>query len=142
MVKKVKIDILQFFGALYGGDFVGKSPVQNRSILTKLGLVAAFFMLSFYRVFISPVLYAIGVRCRHEPSCSQYSGQAIWRHGIWRGGWLTLSRLLRCHPWGSHGLDEVPIELPRVGWKVWRYGDWSWRERSLQAQSSNSKEQE
>jgi len=46
--------------------------------------------------------------CRYAPSCSAYAIEALERHGAFRGGWLTLKRLLRCHPWGGSGYDPVP----------------------------------
>ena len=46
--------------------------------------------------------------CRHFPSCSEYAREAIARHGSWRGGWLALRRLGRCHPFGTAGVDPVP----------------------------------
>ncbi len=46
--------------------------------------------------------------CRYMPSCSAYAIEALERHGAIRGGWLTLKRLLRCHPWGGSGYDPVP----------------------------------
>jgi putative membrane protein insertion efficiency factor len=46
--------------------------------------------------------------CRYSPSCSQYAIEALGKHGAIKGGWLALKRILRCHPWGGHGLDPVP----------------------------------
>jgi putative membrane protein insertion efficiency factor len=46
--------------------------------------------------------------CRYAPSCSEYAIIALKRHGAIKGGWLTVKRLLRCHPWGGHGYDPVP----------------------------------
>jgi putative membrane protein insertion efficiency factor len=46
--------------------------------------------------------------CRHVPTCSEYAREAIARHGAWRGAWLAIARLSRCHPLGSSGLDPVP----------------------------------
>ncbi len=58
-----------------------------------------------YRWLISPVL---GPRCRYLPTCSEYALTALARHGAIAGGWLTLKRLARCHPWGGSGYDPVP----------------------------------
>ncbi|GLR12418.1 membrane protein insertion efficiency factor YidD [Chitinimonas viridis] len=58
-----------------------------------------------YRYTLRPL---IGPRCRYTPHCSEYAIQALNRHGAARGGWLTIRRLCRCHPWGGHGHDPVP----------------------------------
>jgi putative membrane protein insertion efficiency factor len=63
-----------------------------------------------YRYLVSPLL---GNNCRFYPSCSRYAEEAIARHGVMRGGWLALCRLLRCHPWHAGGCDPVPNELHR-----------------------------
>jgi putative membrane protein insertion efficiency factor len=46
--------------------------------------------------------------CRYWPTCSEYAVDAIGRHGAGRGSWLAVRRVLRCHPWGGHGVDPVP----------------------------------
>jgi putative membrane protein insertion efficiency factor len=46
--------------------------------------------------------------CRYIPTCSQYAVEAVETHGAGRGTWLAVRRLLRCQPWGGHGLDPVP----------------------------------
>jgi putative membrane protein insertion efficiency factor len=70
----------------------------------------------------------VGWRCRHLPTCSEYALEAIERNGAWRGLWLALSRVLRCHPWGTHGFDPVPdICGAHHPLAPWRYGRWSWR---------------
>jgi putative membrane protein insertion efficiency factor len=50
----------------------------------------------------------IGRQCRFLPTCSDYADEALRRHGAWRGGWLALKRIARCHPWGGSGFDPVP----------------------------------
>jgi len=80
--------------------------------------------LFIYRTMISPFLPGV---CRHIPSCSQYAADAIELNGGWKGGWLAFSRLLRCHPWGSQGLDPAP-DLRQEHYPLylsWRYGRWS-----------------
>lgn len=58
-----------------------------------------------YQWFISPLF---GKCCRFYPSCSHYAKEAIEKHGIGYGGFLTIKRLLKCHPWHPGGIDEVP----------------------------------
>jgi putative membrane protein insertion efficiency factor len=69
------------------------------AVLCLVGLVRA------YRWFISPVL---GSNCRFEPTCSAYAEEALRRHGLWRGLWLAVCRVGRCHPWHAGGWDPVP----------------------------------
>lgn len=58
-----------------------------------------------YQRMVSPTLPPA---CRFQPSCSQYGYEAIERHGLIKGGWLTLRRLARCHPFQATGYDPVP----------------------------------
>jgi putative membrane protein insertion efficiency factor len=77
-------------------------PVGEKNIFVR----AALFALSFYKAYLS-VLFA--GTCRYEPTCSRYAYEAIERFGVWRGSWLGLKRLLRCHPLsGRFGYDPVP----------------------------------
>lgn len=71
----------------------------------------------------------VGHHCRHLPTCSHYGDEALAQHGLWAGGWMTLARLSRCHPFGTSGIDNVPPKLPsRARWYLpWRYGRWSWK---------------
>ena len=65
-------------------------------------------LLKIYKLTLSPAFMALGVRCRHEPTCSEYAAEAVRRHGFVRGGWLGLRRVARCRPDGTHGWDPVP----------------------------------
>ncbi|HWS40505.1 MAG TPA: membrane protein insertion efficiency factor YidD [Arenimonas sp.] len=65
----------------------------------------SLLLLRGYKSFISPLL---GQNCRFSPSCSSYSMQAIERFGFFRGWYLTIGRLLRCHPFNPGGYDPVP----------------------------------
>lgn len=61
--------------------------------------------IKFYKFAISPLLPPT---CRFTPSCSQYAIEALRKHGPFKGSFLTIKRLLRCHPWGGSGYDPVP----------------------------------
>lgn len=61
-----------------------------------------------YRYVVSPWL---GNHCRFYPSCSSYAETAVARHGLFRGGWMALRRLARCHPWHPGGIDPVPEKI-------------------------------
>lgn len=64
-----------------------------------------------YRLVLSPWL---GSTCRFEPTCSAYALQALERHGAAAGSYLTVHRLMRCHPWCAGGSDPVPEQAPRL----------------------------
>lgn len=72
------------------------------------------FLIKFYQKIISPALPA---RCRYYPTCSEYGRQALKWHGTWRGSRLLLNRVSRCHPWGGHGVDFVPLPLYRYNYQ-------------------------
>ncbi|MGB6836306.1 MAG: membrane protein insertion efficiency factor YidD [Dehalococcoidia bacterium] len=59
----------------------------------------------FYQRCVSP---GMSPACRFQPTCSRYGYDAIERHGLLRGGWLTARRLLRCNPFHVGGYDPVP----------------------------------
>ncbi len=64
-----------------------------------------------YRLFLSPWL---GSACRFEPTCSVYALQALEAHGAAAGSYLTVTRIVRCHPWCAGGHDPVPAVPPRL----------------------------
>ena len=67
--------------------------------------------------------------CRYWPTCSQYALEALEAHGALRGSWLTVRRLLRCHPWGTEGFDPVPDSVPKSAWAIGEYWRKGKRER-------------
>ena len=69
---------------------------------------ALLCLVALYRAVGSPLLWFLGSRCRHEPSCSAYAAEALRELALPRALALTTKRLARCHPWGTHGYDPVP----------------------------------
>ncbi|NOX18769.1 MAG: membrane protein insertion efficiency factor YidD [Chlorobi bacterium] len=63
------------------------------------------FIVKFYQAAISPFFPS---SCRYTPTCSQYTVEALQKYGAFKGGWLGIKRISRCHPWGGHGHDPVP----------------------------------
>jgi len=70
-----------------------------------MGARLASGLIRGYQILLRPVLPAA---CRFEPSCSEYAREALVRHGLLRGGWLTLRRIGRCHPFSPGGYDPPP----------------------------------
>lgn len=62
-------------------------------------------LIKFYQLAISPWL---GKNCRYQPTCSHYTLEALKVHGIFKGSYLGIKRILSCHPWGGSGYDPVP----------------------------------
>lgn len=81
------------------------------------------FGMGFIRLYQLTLSGFVGNSCRHIPTCSEYGYEAIARHGLWAGGWMTLFRVARCGPGGTSGLDPVPGQLERRyhWWTPWRY---------------------
>ncbi len=65
----------------------------------------AIYLIKLYKLIVSPLL---GPTCRFNPTCSEYAIVAIDRYGILKGGWLSVKRILRCHPFHPGGDDPVP----------------------------------
>jgi putative membrane protein insertion efficiency factor len=85
----------------WGGDWP-KTP----------GRLLGIALLRLYQLTLSPV---IGQSCRHQPTCSEYGYEAIARHGLVPGGWLTFWRVGKCNPLGTSGYDPVP---EKMRWKI------------------------
>lgn len=79
----------------------GVAHGEPRSVLT----VPLVWLIRLYQQTFSRIL---GPVCRYYPSCSAYGVTALERHGLVRGTWLTVTRVLRCHPWAAGGVDHVP----------------------------------
>ena len=65
-------------------------------------------VIKIYKFLISPLL---GNSCRYLPTCSEYSIDALKTYGFLRGVFLSIKRILSCHPWGSGGFDPVKKEM-------------------------------
>ncbi len=68
------------------------------------------WLIRLYQLLLSPLL---GERCRFYPSCSRYAVEALKTHGFFMGIWLSLKRIIRCHPWCDGGLDPVPVRTEK-----------------------------
>ena len=73
--------------------------MKNKIVLPFVWLVKA------YQRYISPLTPP---SCRYTPTCSQYTIEALQKHGLLKGGWLSLKRIGSCNPWGGSGYDPVP----------------------------------
>jgi putative membrane protein insertion efficiency factor len=62
-------------------------------------------LIKIYQHIISPV---IGPKCRYTPTCSNYALEAFKKYGLFKGFWLSVKRISKCHPWGGSGYDPVP----------------------------------
>jgi putative membrane protein insertion efficiency factor len=76
--------------------------MKTMLILLSMPFIA---LIKLYQWILSPLL---GPKCRFTPTCSHYAIEALKKHGFFRGGWLAIRRISRCHPWGGHGYDPVP----------------------------------
>lgn len=78
---------------------------EFKTILKRILIFPFVFMIRFYQIVISPIFPP---SCRFTPTCSQYALEAFYKWGPIKGFYLTVRRLLRCHPWGGSGYDPVP----------------------------------
>ena len=78
---------------------------SNTKNFKKILILPLISLIRFYQVALSPLTPAA---CRFEPSCSNYALQALEKHGVIKGSWLALKRILSCNPWGKSGYDPIP----------------------------------
>jgi len=62
-------------------------------------------IIKFYQNFISPLLPST---CRYSPTCSEYAKQSLVKHGLIKGSFISIKRIIKCNPWGGNGYDPVP----------------------------------
>lgn len=83
---------------------------MNRGNASRISLTSIAHDL--YKFVLSPLLHAgagmFGGACRFQPTCSEYAAIALNEHGVLQGGWMTIKRILRCHPVAKGGFDPVP----------------------------------
>tara|TARA_B100000575_G_C23115582_1_gene644856 strand:+ start:512 stop:754 length:243 start_codon:yes stop_codon:yes gene_type:complete len=77
-------------------------------MINRFTTLILIFFIKLYQFLISPML---GQNCRFLPTCSEYTIVSLKKFGIIKGFRLSIKRISRCHPWGSHGYDPVPKEL-------------------------------
>jgi putative membrane protein insertion efficiency factor len=73
-----------------------------------IGRVLAWPLLGLVWIYRNAISPLIGANCRFQPTCSKYAEEALRKHGAFKGGWLAIRRIGRCHPWGGSGYDPVP----------------------------------
>lgn len=74
-------------------------------MLKKILTAPFIFLVKVYQYLLSPLLPK---SCRFQPTCSNYTIEALKIHGLWKGMKLSVNRIFRCHPWGDSGYDPVP----------------------------------
>ncbi len=99
------------------------TPKELLALVVQLPARLGRALIWVYRHSLSAIF---GRTCRHLPTCSQYADEALDRHGLWAGGWMTLGRICRCQPYGTSGLDFVPRRIDETArWYLpWRYALW------------------
>ena len=71
----------------------------------KIFIYPLIFIIKIYQFILSPL---IGQNCRYLPTCSEYAIESLKLHGLLRGSFFAIRRILKCHPFGGHGFDPIP----------------------------------
>tara|TARA_B100000963_G_scaffold82604_1_gene70405 strand:+ start:31227 stop:31451 length:225 start_codon:yes stop_codon:yes gene_type:complete len=74
-------------------------------MLKKILILPAFFLVKIYQNIISPLFPPT---CRFSPTCSEYAIQSLKKYGLIKGVYLSIKRIVNCHPWGGSGYDPIP----------------------------------
>jgi putative membrane protein insertion efficiency factor len=74
-------------------------------MIKNIVLYPILLIIKIYQNILSPILPST---CRYSPTCSEYTKQSLIKHGLIKGGTLSIKRILKCHPWGKSGYDPVP----------------------------------
>ena len=72
--------------------------------MKNVGAKCIIYLIDIYKYLLSPLL---GNNCRFLPTCSEYTKDSILKFGLFKGCWLGLKRILKCHPWGKGGYDPI-----------------------------------
>ena len=79
-------------------------------MLNKIVIFPLVLLIRAYQLIISPVL---GSNCRFMPTCSEYALDCLKEYGLIKGTFLSIKRIGKCHPWGSHGYDPIPTKMEK-----------------------------
>jgi len=79
-------------------------------MLNKIITFPLILLIRGYQLIISPLL---GSNCRFIPTCSEYAMESLKVYGLLKGTFLTIKRIGKCHPWGSHGYDPIPTKMEK-----------------------------
>ncbi|WP_205410283.1 membrane protein insertion efficiency factor YidD [Aquimarina longa] len=77
----------------------------SKTTIKQILIFPFIILIKLYQKVISPLTPAT---CRYQPTCSHYTLEALQKHGIFKGGFLSIKRIFSCHPWGGSGYDPVP----------------------------------
>tara|TARA_B100000579_G_C22388246_1_gene646083 strand:- start:328 stop:570 length:243 start_codon:yes stop_codon:yes gene_type:complete len=79
-------------------------------MLNKIVTYPLILLIRVYQLIVSPML---GSNCRFMPTCSEYALESLKTYGLIKGTYLTIKRIGKCHPWGSHGYDPIPTKMEK-----------------------------
>jgi len=79
-------------------------------MLNKIVTFPLILLIRGYQLIASPML---GSNCRFMPTCSEYAMESLKTYGLIKGTFLTIKRISKCHPWGSHGYDPIPTKMEK-----------------------------